>query len=95
MIPIENWARIRGRVQGVENATVADYIAVHLELEAIESVEGFPNRLHRKPGDDLTVLVRRAAVTTIDPGSILVARVRRASLDRVFAHPEDVKIDPA
>lgn len=94
MIPIENWARIRGHVEAVEDADVTDHVAVHLVLEAVESVDGFPNRLHREPGDDLTVLVRRTAVDAVDPGAVLDARVRRTSLDRVYAHPEDVEVEP-
>lgn len=93
MISIENWTRIRGRVEAVEDADVTDHIAVHLILEAVESVEGFPNRLHREPGDDLTVLVRCTAIDAVEPGAMLDTRVRRASLDRVYAHPEDIEVN--
>jgi hypothetical protein len=95
MIPIENWARVRGRIEAVEQADVGDHLAVHIEVSAVESVEGYPNRLHREPGDDLTVLVRRSSIGEVTPGGTLEARVRRAGLDQVYAHPEDLSVDPA
>lgn len=93
MIPIENWARIRGRVETVEDADVADHLAVALVIDSVEPVEGYPNRLSREPGDELTVLVRRGTVGDVAPGSVLRARVRRAGLQRVYAHPEDVDVE--
>jgi hypothetical protein len=95
MIPIENWARVRGRIESVENADVEDHLAVHIVVEGVEAVEGYPNRLHREPGDDLTVLVRRRSAGEAAPGQVLDARVRRAGPDRVYAHPEDVAVEPS
>jgi hypothetical protein len=96
MIPIENWVRVRGPIEAVEESPVDEHLSVTIVIGAVEPVEGFPNRLHKEAGDRLTVQVPISTVPedSIETDAILSARVRRADSDRVFAHPDEVEIRP-
>lgn len=93
-----NWSRIRGLTQAVTPAAeYRDYAVVRVKVEAVEPVEGFANLLANASGQEVAVLIpnEQAERLGLAPGQEIAARVRRAGLDRIFAHPEEVTVRDA
>jgi hypothetical protein len=94
---IENWARILGHVLDVADAEdLDDFDNVEVFVEQVEAVEGYPNLidiyLEEAEEPHICVLVPKELVVEyrIEAGVVLECRVRRAGVERIFAHREDI-----
>jgi hypothetical protein len=94
---VENWAEVEGRIESVERAApVAGHALVRIKVERVSAVKGFPNLLADRAGTELDVLVRDETLPKLDlgPGQRFEARVRRAGLHKVYAHPDFITTGP-
>lgn len=96
MVP--NWSLIRGTTQTVAPAPGYDeYAAVQVKVLRVEPVPGFANLMVDASGKEVSVLMPKALVERlgVTPGQSITARVRRAGLDRIFVHQQEVTVgDP-
>lgn len=91
---IENWSEVRGRITAAHETTVTNHVAVTVSIDSVEPVEGYPNLLHKRPGDELTLLVRKSFVDVnrLLPGALFSGYVRRAGPDRFYVNPKHFTI---
>ncbi len=94
MVP--NWSLIHGTALAVSPAPGYDnFAAVQVKVQGVEPVAGFANLLDDASGRELSVLMpqNQAQRLGVAPGAVIRARVRRAGIDRVFAHPDEVTVE--
>ena len=87
---IPNWAELEGEVVLVEPSDrLPDFTAVHVRVDEVKPVEGFPDLLQESRGQVVPVLVRNdlAATSELDVGVHVSCRARRADPRTVFVHP--------
>ena len=96
---VENWARILGAVQQVENfSELDDFDQVTILVEQVESVENSPNLvstyLQEEDEPLLPVLMPVQVISeySITVGVVVECRVRRAGPDRVFVRRDTVVV---
>jgi len=92
---IENWSNVMGVVVSCNpSSDVGGFMAIEVVLEKIDPVEGYANLLEHKQGKTLVILVPEELVKQLDitPGIVIVCRVRRADLDRVFVHRNYISV---
>lgn len=92
---IENWSNVNGLVKSCNPSSgVAGFVAVEVTVENVSPVEGFANLLGHTKGKSLTILVPEELVKSlgITRGVIIACRVRRANLDRTFAHRDHISV---
>ena len=91
----ENWSQIAGQVLSVSAAKdVLGFAAVHMHVGSVHPVEGYADLLEAAVGEDIDVLFPDELVSAhgISEGDVLTCRVRRAGVDRIFAHREHVHV---
>ena len=87
---IPNWAELEGEVVRVEPSDrYPGFTAVHVRVQEVTPVEGFPDLLKESRGQVVPVLVRNdlAATTELDVGLLVTCRARRADRRTVFVDP--------
>jgi hypothetical protein len=91
---VENWTDLKGTVQAREAGELPGFVTATVAVEETSPVEGFRNLLPDASGARLRVLVPEPLAETkgLSAGSVIEARVRRSSLDRVFVHPERLEV---
>jgi hypothetical protein len=96
MMPIENWAYVQGKIKQIEKSPINSYISVTISIDIIKPVDDYPNLLHREVGDEIFIYVPDSSMSEYDikQEDILSARVRRADLYHVYAHPDYIEIAP-
>ncbi len=92
---IENWAKVLGQVLDVaDDDELENFDNVEVFVEQVEPVEGYPNLidiyLEEAEEPHICVLVPKELVQEyeIEEGVVIECRVRRAGLERIFAHRE-------
>jgi len=97
----ENWSRIHGRVAAWQPPRKAgDPGTLTLVVERVDDVTSADGSRHRNlmsdaAGRTVEVMIPASAASGVRPrkGSIAVVDVRRGNApDRVFAHPEHIKL---
>jgi hypothetical protein len=100
---IENWSRIRGRVEGWQPPrSPGDAGTLTIAVDDVENVAAadgthHPNLLADAAGKTVRVIVPASAAQTVRPqtGTTAVVEVRRGqSPDHLFAHPEHITLTP-
>ncbi len=93
---VENWVDVRGEVVAVRPGEQAGFDVVTLRLAEVVPVPSYPALVKGAPGVLLDVLVPAEIVSArrIAVGVRLKGRVRRAAPDRVFAHREQIDVEP-
>lgn len=100
---VENWSRMRGRVEAWHPPRKAgDPGTLTIVVDRVEDVisrDGSPHRnlLAEAAGTTVEVVVPGSAAERVAPrkGSRVVVEVRRGtSPERVFAHPERITLTP-
>ena len=92
---IENWSKIIGIVQSLQPSTEVDeFLAVEVEVQSVQPVEGFPNLLDDAIGKNLVIhmpktLAEELGITAFDR---IECRVRQAGPNRYFVHREYVTV---
>lgn len=98
---VENWSRLRGRVQAWDPPKKAgDPGTLTIVVDRVDDVAAedgtrHRNMLSRSAGTTVRVTVPASAAAQIKPrkGSKAVVDVRRGRVpDRLFAHPEHIKL---
>ena len=92
---IENWSYVNGVVRSSNpSSDVAGFLEVEVEVEKVTPVEGFANLLGHTEGKPLVILIPEELVKSIGitVGVMIACRVRRANLDRTFAHRDSVSV---
>jgi hypothetical protein len=101
---VENWSRIRGRVDAWEPPREAGQPGtLTVAVDRVEDVAGPDGSLHRNlladaKGTTIHVIVPASAATRLEPrkGANAVVEVRRGgSPERLFANPERITLTPA
>jgi hypothetical protein len=90
---IENWSKIIGIVRSLQLSTeVVEFMAVEVEVQAVEPVEGFPNLLGDAVGKNLIIHVPEALAVELGMTILdrIECRVRQAGPNRYFVHREHV-----
>jgi hypothetical protein len=97
----ENWSRLRGRVEAWDPPKKAgDPGTLTIVVDRVDDVAAADgsrhrNMLSRTAGTTVRVTVPASAATQIQPrkGSTAVVDVRRGRVpDRLFAHPEHIRL---
>ena len=98
---VENWSRLRGRVEGWDPPKKAgDPGTLTIAVDRVDDVPApdgtrHRNMLSRTAGTIVRVTVPASAAAQIQPrkGSTAVVDVRRGKVpDRYFAHPEHIRL---
>lgn len=93
---IENWSEIEGQVTGLwPDRELEAFTVVELSVRRVVAVEEYANLLaHLEEDSRLEVLFPNEIVVELElaVGVQLVARVRRAGLERVFVHREEISL---
>jgi hypothetical protein len=89
---VENWSEIAGTVRSLSASNVAGFMEVEISVDQVNPVSGFANLLQDAAGKNLMVLIPDELVKSlaIASGNIVVCRVRRANLNRIFVHREHI-----
>ena len=100
---VENWSRIRGRVEGWKPPRKpGDSGTLTISVERVEDVASPDGKRHRNlladaAGTTIRVIVPASAATRVESpkGSTAVVEVRRGGApERVFANPERITLMP-
>lgn len=100
---VENWSRIRGRVEEWKAPLKSgDPGTLTIAVERVEDVASPDGSRHRNllagaAGTTIHVIVPASAATRVEPpkGSMAVVEVRRGgSPERVFANPDRITLSP-
>jgi hypothetical protein len=88
---IENWSRVTGTVEAIDDAAFPGFTTVDLSVNQVEPVGSFPNLLNRFAGQKLTVRLPKAKASTLSltPGAAISLRARLAPGNVAFAHPDE------
>jgi len=92
---IENWTNLEGQVQSVVPAPdMAKHIIVEIRVHRTQAVEGFSNLLAEASGTVVRVYIASdvAKKVGLAAGVQLRCRVRRGGLQRIFAHPTEIRV---
>ena len=98
---VDNWSRLRGRVEAWEPPKKAgDSGTLTIVVDRVDEVAAADGSRHRNmlsdtAGKTVRVTVPASAATQLQPrkGSTAVVNVRRGKVpDRLFAHPEQIKL---
>lgn len=96
---IENWAKVFGHVLDVaDDEELENFDNVEVFVEQVEPVEGYPNliEVYLEEADQphICVLVPKEVVQEYEivEGVVIECRVRRAGLERIFAHREYIMV---
>lgn len=96
---IENWAKVFGHVLDVaDDEELENFDNVEVFVEQVEAVEGYPNliEVYLEEADQphICVLVPKEVVQEYEivEGVVIECRVRRAGLERIFAHREYIMV---
>jgi hypothetical protein len=88
---VENWADVEARVLSVrDDPSRPGARLASLEVTAVHDVASFPNLLKHAAGSRLDVVVPETMPGSIDAGSVVRCRVRRAGPSAIFAHAVEV-----
>ncbi len=88
----ENWAEVTGRVLSVAPEDEG-YQRIELAVQDAADVAAMPNFFRERVGSTVTVELEGDAVrgARLEPGSMLVARLRLATPALAFAHPDRIR----
>lgn len=93
---IENWSLLKGTIVSVVPAPGLEaFQMLELDVSSVDGVEDFPNLLSDSAGHRLRVFLphQLAEELRVSPGQQVCCRVRRAGLDRIFAHPDQFAVE--
>jgi hypothetical protein len=92
---VENWTEIVGELKGHHQSKVSeDFLTLEILVKEVKPVKGVRNLLEDAKGKTIEVNVKKdqAENLNLEEGAILHARVRRANLKNIFAHPEHLSV---
>jgi hypothetical protein len=92
---IENWTKVFGIVETIHTATdLEDFVEVQIEVEQVETVNGYANLFENAVGSEICVHVaaQQATALNIQPGDVIACQVRRVSATRAFAHRQYIEV---
>jgi len=92
---IENWSDIFGTVEMLHDAAdIKEYVEVQVEVERVETVDGYANLLADAEGQAIGIYVEKqqAQALRVQPGDAIYCRVRRTSPTRAFAHRKHLTV---
>ena len=91
---VENWAEVKGTVQGLgPHPSLDGYSVVEVQVESVADVTGYPNLFHSAAGQTLAVNVPKDRVgELLAPGEQVTLHVRRGGPGSVFAHPDRITV---
>lgn len=90
-----NWSDIEGRVRSVRASdALPGFHVLSVDVARVAPVSSFANLLEDAAGQTVDVNVRDETLgeQPVPPGAAVRLRVRRAPLDRTFAHDDHVTI---
>lgn len=90
MQAVENWTCVTGKILSVGTEPVDGRLILQLQLTHSKAVEGFPDLLHAKSGDVISIALPPILkdAKALKAGTTATLKVRLARGPKLFAHPD-------
>lgn len=86
---VENWSDLEGKIEEIKPSSLSEkFVKVRLSVDHVEPVAGFANLLSESAGKKVTIEIPQTAAEELKKGQAITFRVRRAGVDKLFAHPD-------